>query len=107
VEALLREFESGTLAQSWDVARRWVDEAYRTIPFPFAEIAAPVFELHKVWTLDQLGGYLNSWSAVASYVREFGRDPVAPLVERLGQVWRRGSTRDIRWPLFMRVGRVG
>ena len=108
VEAMLREFEDVTMGPYWNAARRWVDEKYRTIPFPFSEIPSPTFELHKVWTLDQLGGYLRSWSAVGSWVREHGTDPVAPFLERLGQVWGpAGRTRDVRWPLFMRVGRVG
>jgi hypothetical protein len=108
VEALLREFEDGAMGPYWNPARKWVDEEYKTIPFPFHESPAPTFELHKVWTLEQLGGYLRSWSAVGSYVREHGQDPVTPFIERLGKVWGpAGRTRDIRWPLFMRVGRVG
>ena len=108
VEPLMREFQDQTMGPYWDERRRWVDEGYHTIPFPFAELTPPTLELHKVWTLDQLGGYLRSWSAVASYVREHGKDPVAPFLGRLGKVWGpAGHTRDIRWPLFMRVGRVG
>lgn len=108
VERLLREFEDVEMGRYWDAARKYVNEAYRTIPFPFSEIPAPTFELHKVWTLEQLGGYLRSWSAVGSYVKQHGTDPVAPFLERLGEVWGpAGRTRDVRWPLFMRVGRVG
>jgi len=108
VEELLREFEDETMGPYWNPARKWVDEEYRTIPFPFAEVPAPTFELHKAWTLDQLGGYLRSWSAVGSYVRKHEKDPVTPFLEELGKVWGpAGRTRDVRWPLFMRVGRVG
>jgi hypothetical protein len=108
VEPVLREFEDEIVGPYWNPARRWVDEEYRTIPFPFDEVPAPTFELHKAWTLDQLGGYVTSWSAVASYIREQGKDPVAPFLERLGKVWGpAGRTRDVRWPLYMRVGRVG
>src|SRR4051812_33819554 len=35
VEALLREFEDGTLAGYWRPERKWVVEGYKTIPFPF------------------------------------------------------------------------
>ena len=107
VEALLREFEDGTLRGYWDARRRWVDEAYRTVAFPFPEIATPRFQLRKEWTLSQLGGYLRSWSAVAKFVRERGQDPVAPVLEQLEKHW--GSpevTRTVTWPLALRVGRI-
>jgi SAM-dependent methyltransferase len=108
VETMLREFEFGAMEPYWNAGRKWLEAEYRTIPFPFIEQPAPVFELHKVWTLEQLGGYLRSWSAVGAYVRKHGNDPVAPFLEQLRKKWGpAGSTRDVRWPLFMRVGRVG
>ena len=107
VEALLRGFEQGTLRAYWDPRRRWVDEGYRTIPFSFDEIPAPIFELRQEWTLSQLGEYLRSWSAVAKFVRERGFDPVAPVLERIGQHWGPPDrTRTITWPLAVRVGRI-
>ena len=108
VEPLLREFEDGLLGPYWDPRRRWVDEGYRTIPFPFAEISMPRFELRAAWSLSQLGGYLSSWSAVANYRHAHGTDPVAPLLDKLVKHWGAPeSTRDIVWPLSARVGRVG
>ena len=97
VEPLLREFENGTMGPYWLPGRKWVVEGYRTIPFPFAELTAPQFELHKEWTLAQLGEYLRSWSAVAKYLRERGEDPVAPLLVRLVSVWgSAGQARSVR-----------
>ena len=107
IESLLRGLEDGTLAGYWDDRRRLVDEGYRTVAFPFPEIATPVMQLRKEWTLSQLGGYLRSWSAVAKFVQERGQDPVAPVLEQLGKHW--GSpdrTRTVTWPLAIRVGRI-
>ena len=108
LEPALREFEVGLLGPYWNPRRRWVDEGYRTIPFPFSEIPMPDFELRMRWSLSQLGGYLSSWSAVANFRRIRGFDPVAPFLERIVKLW--GSpdaTRDVVWPLALRVGRVG
>lgn len=107
VAGLVHEFEHVTVGPYWNPGRRWVDEHYRTIPFPFAELPAPAFELHKRWTLGQFGGYLGSWSAVAKYRDDRGKDPVAPLLERLAHHWRSTETRDVRWPICTRVGRIG
>ena len=108
LEVALREFEDGLLGPYWNPLRRWVDEGYRTIPFPFPEVPMPDFELRMRWSLSQLGGYLSSWSAVANFRRTRGVDPVAPFLEHIVKLW--GSpadTRDIVWPLALRVGRVG
>lgn len=108
VEPLLHEFEHGLLGPYWDPRRHWVDEGYRTIPFPFTEISMPPFALRAAWSLSQLGGYLSSWSAVAKYRQAQGTDPVAPLLDKLVKHWGTlETTRDIVWPLSARVGRVG
>jgi ubiquinone/menaquinone biosynthesis C-methylase UbiE len=107
IEPQLRTFEHETLRPYWDPRRRLVDEGYRTVPFPFDEMSAPLFQLRAEWTLSHLGGYLRSWSAVAKFVQERGEDPVAPLLEKLEQHW--GSpemTRTLTWPLAVRVGRI-
>jgi len=107
LEGALREFEDGLLGAYWHPNRHWVDEGYRTIPFPFPEVEMPPFELRMRWSLSQLGGYLGSWSAVANYRRARRVDPVAPFVERIVKLW--GSpedTREIVWPLALRVGRL-
>jgi SAM-dependent methyltransferase len=108
IEGLLREFEDGEMGPYWNVERKWVDEKYQTIPFPFDEIAAPGFVLRVRWTLPQLGAYLSSWSAVGKYRRQHGNDPVAPFLERIAHYWRQpDQARDVTWPLNLRVGRVG
>lgn len=108
LDTLLRDFEHGLLGPYWDPRRRWVNEGYRTIPFPFAEIPMPRFELRAAWSLSQLGGYLSSWSAVANYRHAHGTDPVAPLLDRIVKHWGAPeATRVIVWPLSVRVGRVG
>lgn len=108
IEALVRDFQEGTVGPYWSPGRKWVDEGYRTIPFPFDEVPAPAFELRVRWSLSQLGEYFRSWSAVARFRRERGEDPVAPLMERIAGHWGpSGRTRDVVWPLGIRVGRVG
>jgi SAM-dependent methyltransferase len=108
IESLLRGFQDVTVGPYWDARRKWVDEGYRTIPFPFEEIPSPPIQLRVEWTLSQLGGYLRSWSAVAKFVGERGYDPVAPLLEQIGQHWGPPErTRTVTWPLAVRVGRIG
>jgi SAM-dependent methyltransferase len=107
IDALMREFQDVIVGPYWNAARKWVDEGYRTVPFPFEEVRPPAFELRVRWSLSQLQEYISSWSAVASYRRERGEDPVAPLMERIVKFWGPvDRLREVTWPLGLRVGRT-
>lgn len=85
-----------------------IEEGYRSISFPsaFTELRTPSFSLESPLTLDQFGGFLQTWSAVQRYSKEKGRDPVAPLLAELAPLW--GDLkrpRMLKYPLPLRVGR--
>lgn len=95
-----------TLAGCWPAERRLVEEGYHSLDFPFVETAAPAFEMRARLTLDALAGYLRTWSATQRYVARHGRDPVAPLVERVAGAWDGAEGgREVAWPLALRAGR--
>lgn len=107
IDTLLDEFYTFT-DPYWPPERRWVDEEYRTIPFPFEEIIPPQpFFMERTMSLHDYLHYLRTWSAVKKYQRQHGSDPVHNLQMPLEQVWG-GPTleRNARWQLFLRVGRV-
>ena len=59
------------------------------------------------WTLDQLSGYLKTWSAVARFRQEHGHSPVQGFIESVAALWGAPRLRRrIRWPLELRAGRV-
>lgn len=100
-------FHSVVLASHWPPERRHVEAGYRTLPFPFDEIAPPSLLLRDEWTLEQLQGYVETWSAVRSLVREQGDAPLSGLRSELARAWGDPARRrEIRWPLSVRVGRV-
>lgn len=80
-----------------------IEEGYRSISFPsaFTELRTPSFSLESPLTLDQFGGFLQTWSAVQRCNKEKGRDPVAPLWGDLKR------PRMLRYPLPLRMGRKG
>jgi SAM-dependent methyltransferase len=92
----------------WPPQRQLIDAGYRTLPFPFAEVAAPQFSMAVEWTLEETVGYLGTWSAVQAYRRARGEDPLADFLPELESLWRRRRPRRrISWPLYLRVGRRG
>lgn len=107
VDAVLRQFYEETVAPYWPPARRWVDEAYRTLPFPFTELEAPAFATRAQWTLDRILGYLGTWSAVERFREREGTDPVDALAPALRSAWQGDAQRrTVTWPLHLRVGLV-
>ena len=107
VEALVRAFYSDTVGSYWPPERAIVEAGYRTLPFPFEELAAPPFAMRAEWTMAQLLGYLASWSATARYVAAHGKNPIRDVAEVLAPAWGDvDATRAIEWPLAVRAGRV-
>ncbi len=94
------------LGPFWPPERRWVEEGYRTLPWPFDELTPPKLELSVDWPLSTLLGYLRSWSATQRYQAERGIDPVSLIEDELSARWGDPEVlRRITWPLSMRAGR--
>jgi len=106
IDECVRRFYCDVIGPYWPEERRWVDEFYVTIPFPFQQVEAPSFYIPLSWDLEDLIGYVSSWSAVSEYKKIIGADPVPQLIEELRSVWGHHKVRrDIRWRLGLRVGR--
>ena len=48
---------------------------YKTIAFPFEEFEAPPFSIELDWNLNDLLGYLRTWSPLRRYIEANGSDP--------------------------------
>lgn len=105
---VLQRFYRETVGPYWPPGRELAETGYRTLRFPFDELTPPAFEIVARWTLEELLGYVGSWSATARYVAALGHDPRGMLRATLTPHWGAPDTRQpVRWPLRLRVGRVG
>ncbi len=104
---VLRRFIFEDLREYWPPERKYVDENYQTIPFPFERIDAPPFSLENHWTLAQIVGYMTSMSATARYIKANGADPVIAVEAELRALWSDAAPRRIVWPLIVLAGRAG
>lgn len=83
-----------------------VDDQYASLPFPFDEIDVPEFWMHAEWDVDQLLGYLATWSAVRAMEKAEGRERFVAFEADLRRAWGDERARKpIRWKLSMRIGR--
>ncbi len=107
MDAPLRHFYAETVGPYWPAERALIDDAYRSLDFPFAEIAPPAFAIEVAWTLPRLIDYLSTWSAVKRYQAARGRDPLPALNAELAPLWGDAdAAMALQWPLFLRAGRV-
>ena len=105
IQKMLDRFYYETVGPCWPPERRHVENGYSDLPFPFEEIPAPAFDMSVSWNLDDLAGYLGSWSATSRYIEIKGYDPVPPLLEQLEPHWGT-SGRKVVWPLSIKAGRT-
>jgi hypothetical protein len=101
----LSHYYQDVLGPYWPPERRLVEEGYRSLSFPFEELAAPKLSMSADFNLDELLGYLGTWSATLRYRQAEGHDPLADLKARLLPDW--GETnhrRKLVWPLAVRLG---
>lgn len=107
-DRIVSHFYHNIIGPFWPAERRYVDQGYTNIPFPFEELAVPVFTMQIEWNLEQLIGYLGTWSAVKEYGRIRGEDSLKDTVALLKEVW--GDPylkKSVSWPLALRVGQIG
>lgn len=89
----------------WPPERVHVDAGYRDLPFPYEEIAVPMFDMTVRWDVERYLAYLRSWSASQRYLHANGTDPVAIVEAELRAAW--GDVeREVRWDFHVRAGRA-
>nr|WP_294804979.1 hypothetical protein [uncultured Nitrososphaera sp.] len=84
-----------------------MENGYEDIPFPFPQIKTPDFKIELEWDMQNLLGYLYSWSGTQKYIEENKSDPVEMIYPELKAAWgEEHAKRKVTWPLFMKVGRL-
>lgn len=95
-----------TLTGYWDAERRYIDEAYQTIPFPFEEIATPELSMSFQWSAAQLLDYLNTWSALKHYRAKNSDDPLYEFKAFFALDDHANQLFELKFPIFLRLGRL-
>jgi SAM-dependent methyltransferase len=106
IDAILSHFYNDVVGPYWPSERRHVEAGYRTLPFPYDRFTVPELNMQERWTLDQLVGYVATWSATQRFREVQKADPTVQLAEELIGAWGDPtSARWVRWPLSLGVGR--
>ncbi|MBL1409357.1 class I SAM-dependent methyltransferase [Sphingobacterium faecale] len=106
IDAIIKNLYTHIVGSYWDPERKHIEQQYQTIPFPYRELETPEITNIKLWNIDALLGYLQTWSAVQHYEKDKGSSPVKAIEHELRKVWGTLEVRKVSFPIIFRVGRI-
>ncbi|RYZ16873.1 MAG: class I SAM-dependent methyltransferase [Chitinophagaceae bacterium] len=106
VNKVILDFYVNVTGPYWEPERAHVDKDYATLAFDFDDVETARFTSVMRWTRADLLGYFATWSATQKYLRLHGSSPVALVEEPLARVLAEDRVLDVRFPLFLKAGRV-
>ena len=104
-DAVIDRLYSAIVDEFWPSERDLVENRYAGIELPGDAIEVPSFAMTATWRVDDMLGYLQTWSACKHYEREHGSDPVQQIQGALVDAWG-DNPRNVAWPMTVRVSRV-
>ena len=107
IDKVVHHYYKDIVGPYWPAERRYIDEKYRTIPFPFVELPTPELYMRAEWDMNDLIGYLQTWSATQLCQQKNNQNPIDIIRRALTKAWGREDARlTVRWPLYLRIGRT-
>ena len=107
IDKLLIKYYREILKDYWPEQFHYVDNRYADLPFPFDELIPPELEMITEWDLNQVAGFLSSWSGTKIFQQKRGYHPLAEIWDELKKEWGvEKLRRKINWTLYLRVGKV-
>ena len=104
-DLIITDFYKNITGPYWDAERKYIDENYETIPFPFEEIKVPVLWSKYDWELEAVAGFLNTWSAVQRYIDKYNSNPIAQIENDLCEAWGNSEIKQTAtWKLILKIG---
>lgn len=105
-DTLISTLYNQTLKDYWDPERKYIDDEYKSLPFPFSENSCPSFKIQLNWTLQKFLGYLDTWSALTNYRAIEKTDPLPSFNATLRRAWKDDEIKQVEFPVFMRMGKI-
>ena len=107
INKLIDKFYNDIIGPYWDAERRHIENEYNSLNFDFDELNTPKNLFIKIrWTLREFEGYLNSWSSVQNYKELKKENPVTWMMDNLKKLWGENVQKEVRFPIFMKMGVV-
>lgn len=106
-DKIIAYYHNELLDPFWLPENRMVERGYADLPFPFEKIPVPAFYSEKLMTTDDMIGYLKTWSATQTFIRDNGYDPTLQLKADLQKIWgARETLLPVRFDIILLAGRI-
>jgi len=105
IDEVIHYLYKDILGSFWDEERKYIEDNYLNVTFPFREIQCPAFQITTAWNFEQLIGYLETWSALQHYIKLKSKSPIPLIYERLKQAWGNTKKHTIHFPILLKVGK--
>ncbi len=106
IDEIIRHYHYVVLNDYWLPENRLVEKEYQTIPFPFETLKSPAFFYEKNMNLDEIVGYLNTWSATQRYIDRNNKNPTEFLRNEFLKIWEDPALKiPVRWNLTLKTGK--
>ena len=108
IDGLIDKFYFDIIYSYWPEKRKHVENKYIELDFPFGKRPAPQFSMEAEWSLDQLTGYMNTWTGVQNYIEFEAFNPLEFVEKELQTIWNKNKAKKkkIVWPMTLKVGKV-
>ena len=107
IDAIIQRLAHDVLDPYWDKRVHYVVDEFHDLPFPFEQIEAPPFQADMTWDMQDLLAYFETWSSSLKYREANHASPTNLIEDDLARAWGEPQQkRDLRFPLYMRLGRV-
>ena len=87
IDQVISLYYSQVIGSYWPPQRKHIDHHYQGIAFPFKHIEKTDFSITFNWSIDQMIGYLNSWSSTQAYIKAHQKNPIHLIEQELRSVW--------------------
>lgn len=106
ITKIIQHFGKNLLQDYWRPQPKLIWDNYKSIPFPFEKIKHPEFKQQVQWNLEELIGYLSTWSATQKYINDKKSHPAELVYKELLSQWGDPSIKlEFHSPLIMLVGK--
>src|SRR5947207_2500082 len=86
IDAVVNHYYTEVVGPYWP-AERVLVEKFEELPFPFHEIETPAFTMAAEWSVEQLLGYLRTWSATQRFMAAKQQNPLEEVERALREAW--------------------
>jgi len=107
VNKVVYDYYKNIVGPYWPKERADVDNHYQNIRIPLRLVETPTFIMKSKVNMDELLGYLHTWSSTQAYMKDKGQNPLDLIEGDLLKAWGNPEEeKKVVWPVFMKAGYV-